>query len=176
MIRKLPETLITLIMRLGGKISNFTKNSKIELNAKSQTIDLKGCFKTSRVLFWFLSKKLLRKQKLLKTAKSLFSGAKWKNLPKSGHISLYSEDYWSKNHFPSACQILYKFYTILTPSLLMFQESHDDLWVYPPLVQDWILSLPLCSTSDTRSNNLPEFPFPPTIMNLFLNSRTICGS
>ena len=109
MIRKLPETLITLIMRLGGKISNFTKNSKIELNAKSQIIDLKGCSKTSRVLFWFLSKKLLRKQKWLKTPKSLFSGAKWKNLPKSGHISLYSEDYWSKNHFPSACQILYNF-------------------------------------------------------------------
>ena len=43
------ETLI--IMRLGGKIPNFTKNGKIELNTKLYTIDLQSRSKTSRTLF-----------------------------------------------------------------------------------------------------------------------------
>ena len=35
MIRKRLKSEFVLITRLGGKILNFTKNSKIELNAKS---------------------------------------------------------------------------------------------------------------------------------------------
>ena len=38
-------------MRLCGKIPNFTKNGKIELNAKLLITNLKGCPKTSETLF-----------------------------------------------------------------------------------------------------------------------------
>ena len=38
-------------MRLGGKIPKFTKNDKIELNAKFYTTNLKGYPKISGTLF-----------------------------------------------------------------------------------------------------------------------------
>jgi len=44
-------------------------------------------------------------------AKSLFSGPKRRNSPKSRRTSWQSDDYWSKDYFPSA----YKFHTISTP-------------------------------------------------------------
>ena len=75
-------------------------------------LTLKAVSKQARTLFWLLSKKLLRKQKLLKTTKLQFSKAKWRNSPKLRGTSWQSEDYCSEDRFPLACQILYDFFSV----------------------------------------------------------------
>lgn len=73
---------------------------------RTKSFDLfKGRPKISKTLFSLLSKRLLRKQKLLKMTNSLISETKWRNSPKSRCTLWQNNDYWSKDCFPLACQI-----------------------------------------------------------------------